>query len=146
MALLALAGAFAIHALQSRRRARSGESGPGPLAPTDAEIAGRMRAIAARMGLPERVLPRATQPAGDGDFVWREGDRFRYQSLERGYPVADHAAASLDEILYLVFRDRAWMHAYLATRGSDEATREARVAERQRAMLAAADPAWGARA
>jgi hypothetical protein len=152
VALVALGGALVIHALARRRGAGTARSNAasapaaGPAAaPEDPEIAARLRDVAARMGLPERVLPRACAPAGDGDFVWRDGDRYRYQSRERGGPVADHADASLDEILYRVFCDRTKMHAYIATIGSDESTREARIAERQRAMLAAADPAWAAR-
>jgi hypothetical protein len=152
VALTALAGALVIHGLTRRRgaggvppaKARTPVAAPSS-APEDVEIAGRLREVAERMGLPERVLPRACAPDGDGDFVWRDGARYRYQSHERGGPVADHADASLDEILYRVFRDRSWTHAYVASIGSDQASREARIAEQQRAMLAAANPAWAAR-
>jgi hypothetical protein len=152
VALVATVGALAIHWLRRGRApayrdadeaARIAE--PAPSLPQDEAIAGRLRELAARMGLPERVLPRAHEPTGDGDFVWREGDQYRYQGIERGGPIADHSDPSLDEILFLVFRDRCWMHAYLATIGMDEPARGAEVASRQRAMLAAAEPEWAAR-
>lgn len=149
VALVAVAGALAIHALNRRRSGvapRGAAEEAARTAPaTDREIAARLRDVAARMGLSEDILPSAHAPNGDGDFVWRDGGTYRYQSIERGGPVADHADVSLDDVLYHVFHDRAWMHAYLATIGSDEATRQARVAEQQQAMLAAANLAWGDR-
>lgn len=148
VALAALVGALAVHFLFGRGRPAM-RPAPRPEEQAfweDAEVAARLREVAARMGLPERVLPRPCPPASDdGDFVWRDGGQFRYRSLERGAPVADHASASLDDVLYHVFRDRSRMHAYLATIGTDEATREARIVAQQRAMLAAADPAWAER-
>jgi hypothetical protein len=153
VALVAVAGALAIHVLRRRKGKdfvppqshAAGGASARPAPSEDPHIAARMRERAARMGLSETMLPAAHAPNGDGNFVWRDGGTYRYQSFERGGPVADHSEPSLDAVLFHVFRDRAWMHAYLATVGSDEATREARIAEQQRAMLAAGDPAWAGR-
>jgi len=147
--LVAVVGALAIHFLFRQRRP-TGTPPPPPASGTgvpleDAELARHLRETAARMGLPERVLPRAHAPTGDGDFVWREGDTWRYQSIERGGPVADHAHASLAEVFFALFRDRTRMHAYLATIGVEEPAREAEIVKRQREMLAAGDPAWAER-
>lgn len=146
--LVAVVGALAIHFLMLRRRRPAGgvpTLDEARIATVDGEITARLREVAAKMGLPERVLPSAHAPNGDGDFVWREGERYRYQSLERGGPVIDHADDSLDDVLFAVFRDRARMHAYLATIEIDEPAREAEIVTRQRVMLAAADPTWAAR-
>ena len=145
--LVALIGALAIHFLIQRRKRPAGMPRPpssDDARIADAELAATMRAAAERMGLPERVLPSAWPPYGDGDFVWREGDAWRYQSVERGGPVADHTGTQ-DEVLFAVFRDRARMHAYLATIGMEEPAREAEIVRRQRDMLAAGNPEWAER-
>ncbi len=149
-ALVALVGALAIHFLRRRPAGMPRPTGAVAQAevvaqPEDSEIAARLRQIATLMGLPERVLPRSSPPCGDGDFVWREGSRYRYQSLERGIPVADLSGSSLDEVLFAVFRDRTRTHAYLATIGMDEPGREVEIVRQQRAMLAAADANWAER-
>lgn len=150
VALVALTGALAIHILWRKfasvpRPLRSEAPAQAVAQPEDAEIADRLRQIAALMGLPERVLPRSSPPCDDGDFVWREGASYRYQSLERGVPVTDRSDASLDDILFAVFHDRTRMHAYLATMGMDEPARKAEIVRQQRAMLAAADASWAER-
>lgn len=148
VALAALVGALTIHFLMRRfKRARETPGTPRydeNVSVEDAGLAATLRDLAGRMGLPERVLPRAYAPNGDGDFVWRDGDGWRYQSIERGGPVADHTGTQ-DEVLFAVFRDRTRMHAYLATIGMDEPAREAEIVKRQREMLAAGNPVWAER-
>ncbi len=149
-ALVALAGALAIHFLRRTpaavpRSPKADVQAEASAQPEDSEIAARLRQIAALMRLPERVLPRSCPPCGDGDFVWREGTGYRYQSVERGVPVVDLSGSSLDEVLFGVFRDRTRMHAYLATIGIDEPGREVEIVRQQRAMLAAGDATWAER-
>jgi hypothetical protein len=139
--------ALVIHFFMRSRRPTGMPPPPSPVPDTrvpleDAQLAGQLREVAGRMGLPERVLPRAHPPTGDGDFVWQEGDTWRYQSIERGGPVADHTHASLAEVFFALFRDRTRMHAYLATIGMEEPAREAEIGKRQKEMLAAGDPEW----
>jgi len=146
VAAIATIGALLIHFLRRARSSAQPDIPPsassGEPTPEDRELANRLREIAGKMGLPGRVLPRAHAPNGDGDFVWRDGEIYRYRSLERGGAIADHEANNFEDLLYPVFADRSRMHCYIETIGLEEPGREAEIVRRQQAMLAAANPDW----
>jgi hypothetical protein len=110
------------------------------------EIGARMREIAARAGIPERTLPWLAPPFDrEGEFVFRDRFDYVYTAVERGAPLFEHRAAVADELLYMVFRDRAWMVAagYVADVGAPPEQDPDRIADRQQAILAGIDPRWG---
>lgn len=139
VALVALVLAFAVHALSRRRPVGN----PRPI--VDPDLAATLAVLATRMDLPDRVLPAAHRPDGDGTFLWREGGTLHYRAIERGAPIAAREGPPDDAVLYACFHDLAWSAAYRATIGMDEALRPAAIAAEQRRLLAAANPAWGER-
>lgn len=141
IALAALAGALAIHAMSRRRR--TAPTAPPP--PVDAALKQHLHEIARRMDLAPGSLPAAHPPHGDGAFVWRQGDVLHYAAHERGAPFFEVSGPPDDVPLYACLRDCSWNQAYIATIGMDEPARSEAIASRQLAALAAADPAWGAR-
>lgn len=153
VALVATVGALAIHFLMRGRSsrvpaepARAVEVRPEPI--DLPEVREAMLAAAARMGIPERVLPRIASPGGaDGEYIDRAGSAYVYSGFERGAKMFEHRTVDLDGLLYLVLRDRAWMQAYLALIGQELAPEEhaRRLAEGQEALLARADTRWAER-
>lgn len=157
-ALVALIGALVIHNWPGRHRKRmealeksvsAGQANPVAVSDAGLEQAGAViRAAAARMGLPEHLLPRMAAPSGsEGDFVYRDGADFVYCSLERGSRISEHRTTDIDELLYRIFRDRAWTRAYISLIGQDipEQEHAARLAAGQLALLEKADPRWAER-
>ena len=113
---------------------------------SEPEIGARMRAIAAQAGIPDRVLPSLTPPFGrEGGFAFRDRFDYVYTALERGAPMFEHRTAVVDELLYLIFKDRSWMVAagYVADAGAPPERDSESIAQRQQAMLAGIDPRWG---
>lgn len=110
------------------------------------EIAERMRAIAGRVGIPDHVLPTLAPPFGnEGEFVFRDRFDYIYTAREHGTALFEHAVAAVDQLLYLVFKDKAWMMAsgYIGGSGAPIEQDPVRIAEKQRAILAGIDPRWG---
>jgi hypothetical protein len=111
-----------------------------------AELGDRMYAIADRAGIERHGLPHVG-PIEGGDGVFLDRDKFDYifMGIERGQPMFDHRSVVADEILYLVFRDRAWAIGanYLAhNRASPEHYAEL-LKDKQQEALARIDPRWG---
>lgn len=156
-ALVALVGALVIHNWPGRKRSPPVDDRiAAPLPATGRsdfdvslpEVRSAMLAAASRMGLPEHLLPRIAAPSGgEGDFVYRDGADYVYCALERGSPISEHRTTDLDDLLYRVFRDRAWTRTYVGLIGQDlsEKDHAARLAEGQLALLEQADPRWAER-
>lgn len=109
-------------------------------------IGTRMHAIADRIGVPATALPALMPPDGsDGDFVFRDKFEYIYLGIDRGQPCFEHVTAVADELLYLIFRDRAY--ALAANRVAErQVGAEGHVAEllrEQQAIIAGIDPRWG---
>lgn len=157
VALVALVGALVIHNWLGRRRSAAVDDRTvAPLQTATAtdisvslpEVQARMMAAAVRMGLPEHLLPRIAMPGGgEGDFVYRDGADYVYCALERGSRISEHRTAEVDELLYRVFKDRAWTRTYVNLIGQELSEEEhaARLAEGQLALLEQADPRWAER-
>jgi len=140
-ALVALVGALLIHNF----------SGPD-LTPTgSARLPGVRRAMedaARRMDLPERLLPALGLPTSrEGDFVFRQGHDYVYACYERGSRISEHRTEDLDDLLYHVFRDRAWTRTYMSLIGQDLSPEDhaAKLAQGQEDLLERAEPRWAAR-
>lgn len=145
-ALVALVGALAIHAL-GRRRTRAVAADPGARALLR-ELARALPGAAARMDVPQRLLPRISPPTPvDGDYLFAEGAELVYATVERGTRMSEHRAASVDDMLYRVLRDRAWMQTYLRLmeQNLSPADHAAQLREGQRALLHRGNPAWADR-
>jgi hypothetical protein len=112
-----------------------------------AELGVKMREIAERAGIPARVLPHIG-PIGarDGEYVDRDKFDYIYIGQERGVPMFDHRVVIADQLMYLIFKDRAWMIAAGYVDGANAPPEQdpARIAERQQEILAGIDPRWGA--
>lgn len=157
VALAALVLALVIHNWPGRRRtpvtddrtaAPSQTTARNDLPVSLPEVRARMIAAAGRMGLPEHLLPRLAMPGGgDGDFVFRDGADYVYCTHERATRIAEHRTGDLDDLLYRVFRDRAWTRTYLSLIGQELSEEEhaARLAEGQLALLEKADARWAER-
>ncbi len=109
-------------------------------------IGARIHAIADRIGVPATELPALMPPDGsDGDFVFRDKFEYIYLGIDRGQPCFEHITAVADELLYLIFRDRAY--ALAANRVAERRVgAEGYVAElmrEQQAIIAGIDPRWG---
>jgi hypothetical protein len=146
VALVALVGALLIHNF-SRRPKRLPPTAAGGHADLP-ELRAAMRAAASRMDLPERLLPAIARPTGaDGDFIYRDGSGYVYCSIERGTPLFEHRSADPEDLLYRVFRDRAWTRTYMDLIGQDLSPQEhaARLSKGQEALLAKAQPRWAER-
>ena len=157
VAVVATAGALLIHAtFGARRGGVSPELGRVAMNADDLiradidlpEVRAAMLDFAARMGIPEPVLPRLAIPGGDdGEYILREGSAYLYCGYERGTQMFEYRTAVLDDLLYWVFRDRSWMQAYTSLIGkqldSEEHARQ--LADRQVALLASARPEWAER-
>lgn len=109
-------------------------------------IGARMHAIADRIGVPGTALPALMPPDGsDGDFVFRDKFEYIYLGIDRGQPCFERVTAVADELLYLIFRDRAY--ALAANRVAERRVgAEGYVAElvrEQQAIIAGIDPQWG---
>jgi hypothetical protein len=105
-----------------------------------------MHAIAQRAGIDERWLPHVGAIAGrDGVFIDRDKFDYIYCELERGGAMFDHRVVVADQLMYLIFKDRAW--ALATTHMAHNRTTRDRYhrlhAERQQAILAGIDPRWG---
>lgn len=140
-ALVALVGALIIHNWPGRKRTPPGSARlPG--------VRQAMTEAARRMDLPERLLPALALPASrEGDFIYRQGNEYVYASFERGTCMSEHRTHDLDDLLYRVFKDRAWTRNYMDLMGQDLSPEDhaARLAEGQLALLEKADPRWAAR-
>jgi hypothetical protein len=157
VALVALVGALVIHNWPGRRRrppvddrtvAPSQTAVGKDLSVSLPEVHARMIETARRMELPEHLLPRiATPGGGEGDFVYRDDADYVYCALERGSRISEHRATEVDDLLYRVFKDRAWTRTYVSLIGQDlsEQDHAARLAEGQLALLGKADPRWAER-
>jgi hypothetical protein len=157
VALAALVLALAIHNWPGRKRrppvddrtaAPLPVTGRNDLAVSLPDLHAQMLAAARRMELPEHLLPRIAMPGGgEGDFIYRDGADFVYCSLERGSRISEHRTAEVDELLYRVFKDRAWTRTYVGLIGQDLSPEDhaARLAEGQLALLERADPRWAER-
>lgn len=113
----------------------------------EAHLAQMMRDYAARADFPERVLPKADLPdGGDGNFVFRDKFGYVYATWEGGRQTDEQTSAVADQLLYWVFRDRAWMHSYIETMGADlpEPDRMRKVEGEQERLLGMIDPKWAA--
>ena len=109
-------------------------------------IGARMHAIADRIGVPVTALPALMPPDGsDGDFVFRDKFEYVYLGIDRGQPCFEHVTAVADELLYLIFRDRA--HALAANRVAERRVGTggyvAELMREQQAIIAGIDPRWG---
>ena len=154
-ALVALVGALLIHNLGRGRRGlpvsddRVMPPASAPVGETDLpELRAAMHDAARRMDLPERLLPRLALPAGnEGDFVYREAATYVYCALERGTRIAEYRSDALDELLYRVFKDRAWTRTYVGLIGQELSPQEhdTRLRAGQLELLGKADPAWADR-
>ncbi len=103
---------------------------------------------ARRMDLPERLLPALSLPTSrEGDFIYRQGNDYVYASFERGTCMSEHRTHDLDDLLYRVFKDRAWTRTYMDLMRQDLSPEDhaARLAEGQLALLEKAEPRWAAR-
>jgi hypothetical protein len=112
------------------------------------EVQSRMLDAARRMELPEHHLPRLAMPGGeDGDYVFRDKFDFVYCGFERGTRIFEHCTVDVDDLLYRVFRDRAWTRTYIGLIGQGLSPEDhaARLAEGQLALLQRADPRWAER-
>jgi hypothetical protein len=111
-----------------------------------AELGERMYAIADRAGIDRELLPHVGPiEGGEGAFLDRDKFDYIYIALERGQPMFDHRSVIADELLYLVFRDRAYAIGanYLAhNRASPEHYTEL-LKDKQQEALAGIDPRWG---
>jgi hypothetical protein len=158
VALVALVGALVIHNWPGRHRKRmealAQSASPqvaNPARASDGEldaVRSAMLAAAQQMGLPERLLPGFGSPSGgDGDFVYRDGAEYVYCAFERGARLSELRTADIDDLLYRVFRDRAWTRTYTSLIGQDlsEQDHAARLAEGQLALLQRGDPRWAQR-
>ncbi len=141
VALVALVGALLIHNLSRRNQAPNGSARlPG--------VRQTMIAAARRMDLPEHLLPALALPSSrEGDFVYRQANQYVYCSFERGTQIFEHRTANVDDLLYRVFKDRAWTRTYVGLIGQDVPQEEhaARLAAGQEALLELADPRWAQR-
>jgi hypothetical protein len=141
VALAAMVGALLIHTLSRRDEGPTGSARlPG--------VRQAMTEAAQRMDLPEHLLPALGLPsAREGDFVYRRGNEYVYASFERGTRMSEHRTENVDDLLYRVFRDRAWTRSYMALIGQDLTPQDhaARLAEGQLALLEKADPRWAER-
>ena len=169
VALIATLGALAIHWLRSGPRrsvedmmridphaaapaAAADPSRPDwsqrePVSYEEAHLSAMMRDYAARAGIPERVLPKADLPDGaDGNFVFRDKFGYVYATWEGGRQTQEYTSAVADQLLFAVFRDRAWMHAYTQSMGDGlaEPDRTRQVEAEQERLLSLIDPRWGA--
>ncbi|MBM3596205.1 MAG: hypothetical protein FJX31_10645 [Alphaproteobacteria bacterium] len=157
VALAPLVLALVVHNWPGRQRsavvddriaAPSLASGRNDLAVSLPEVHARMTAAAGRMVLLEHFLPRLAMPGGgDGNFVFRDKFEFVYGGYERGSRIFEHCTVDMDDLLYRVFRDRAWTRTYLSLIGQDlsEQDHAARLAKGQLALLEKADPCWAER-
>jgi len=140
-ALVALVGALIIHNWPGRKRTLPGSARlPG--------VRQAMTDAARRMDLPERLLPALALPSSrEGDFIYRQGNEYVYASFERGSCLSEHRTTDLDDLLYRVFKDRAWTRTYMDLIGQDLPPEDhaARLTEGQLALLEKADPRWAAR-
>jgi hypothetical protein len=111
-----------------------------------AELGVKMREIAERAGIPERVLPHIG-PIGarDGEYIDRDKFDYIYIGQKRGQPMFDHRVVIADQLMYLIFKDRTWMIAAGYVGGATVPPKQdpARIAERQQHLLAGIDPRWG---
>lgn len=141
VALVALVGALIIHAFSRRGTMPSGSARlPG--------VRQAMTDAARRMDLPERLLPALALPSSrEGDFIFRQGNEYVYASYERGSCMSEYRTTDLDDLLYRVFKDRAWTRTYMDLMRQDLSPEDhaARLAEGQLALLEKADPRWAAR-
>lgn len=157
VALVALVGALVIHNWPGRKRSAVVDDRTAAPLPAAArndlsvslpEVHSRMLAAARCMELPEHLLPRLAMPGGeDGDYVFRDKFDFVYCGFERGTQIFEHCTVDVDDLLYRVFRDRAWTRTYVSLIGQDlsEQDHAARLAEGQLALLEQADPRWAER-
>lgn len=115
-----------------------------------AELGELMYAIADRAGVPRRVLPAIGPIAGgEGEAIDRDKFDYIYIGLERGQPMFDLRTVVADQLMYWVFRDRAWALASNRLANARQAGERfpdheyaGRLAEEQRAILAEIDPKW----
>ena len=117
-------------------------------APDLPEVRSAMLNAAARMDIPEHLLPRLAIPGGaDGEYILRDGDSYLYCGFERGTQMFEYRTGVLDDLLYRVFRDRSWMQAYTSLIGRqldpDEHARQ--LSAVQSALLAKVNPQWADR-
>lgn len=140
-ALAAIVFAFIVHAFSRRKAPARGDRA------ALRQVVAAMHEVAGRIGIPGHVLPGLSEQA-DGAFIEAGPDGgFVYVTTEKASRMSQEHAADADELLYLVFRDRAWMHSYMALMGQDLSpeVHAARLAEGQLDLLGKADPQWAER-
>lgn len=106
----------------------------------------RTREIGAQLGVPEGALPTFTPPDGnDGDFLFREKFEYVYMGIDHGQPCFEHCTGVPDQMLYYIFRHRAYALAgdRMAERGVGADRYADELEEEQQAILAGIDPRWG---
>lgn len=110
-----------------------------------ADISELMRGIAARAGIEERWLPEIGPTADDwGNFIDRDKFDYIYFELERGGVVFDLRTVVADQLMYWVFRDRAYAEAsnWLAHNPTTPDRYNRPLADKQQEILAGIDPRW----
>lgn len=110
-----------------------------------ADISELMRGIAAKADIEERWLPQVGGSTDDwGTFIDRDKFDFIYFELERGGMVFDLRTVVSDQLMYWVFRDRAYAEAstYLAHNPTTPDRYDRLLADRQQEILAGIDPRW----
>lgn len=146
-----LGGPWAGGTFAGRKIGRALRGGKGPAVAGESgalrQAQAAMREAAARIGIPAHVLPGLSEQP-EGAFIENgPNGGFVYVTTERATRMSEERAADVDELLYLVFRDRAWMQAYTGLTGQDLSpeAHAAQLAEGQLELLRKGDPRWAER-
>jgi hypothetical protein len=110
-----------------------------------ADISELMRGIALRAGFEERWLPQVGGSTDDtGTFIDRDKFDFIYFELERGGMMFELRTVVADQLMYWVFRDRAYAKAatYMAHNPTTPARYDRSLADKQQEIIAGIDPRW----
>jgi hypothetical protein len=110
-----------------------------------ADISELMSGIAARAGIAEKELPQFGPTSAEwGTFIDRDKFDFIYFALDRGGMMFDMRTVVSDQLMYWVFRDRAYAAAanHLAENPTTPDRYARLLADKQQDILAGIDPRW----
>lgn len=110
------------------------------------EVAGSIRQLAGRIGVPETLVP-GTVPSGWGAPHIEVDGRYHFVVCERGLELERRSTSDLDELLYWVFGSATFSMAVdfeVAHRRDHEDARR-QVFDRQRELLIKLNPDWAIR-